>query len=65
MSRADITFVLRGLLFRGHAFGQGKDDVLSLSRTVADNVKSLCLREQMVLDAANDAAITKWIAGGN
>lgn len=64
VSRADVTFVVRGLLFRGHVFGEGRDDVGALSRKLADNVRSLCLREQMVLDAALDSAITRWIAGG-
>ncbi|NMG67565.1 NYN domain-containing protein [Azoarcus indigens] len=63
VSRADVTFVLRGLLFRGHVFGQGEDDVASLSRKLADNVRSLCLREQMMIDWATDGAIRKWIAG--
>jgi hypothetical protein len=63
VSRADVTFVLRGLLLRGHAFGEGRDDAATLSRKWADNVRSLCLREQMILDQATDAAILKWIAG--
>ncbi|WP_068805454.1 NYN domain-containing protein [Thauera phenolivorans] len=63
VSRADVTFVVRGLLFRGHVFGEGRDDVGSLSRKLADNVRSLCLREQMVIDGALDSAIRRWIAG--
>lgn len=63
VSRADVTFVLRGLLLRGHAFGEGRDDAATLSRKWADNVRSLCLREQMILDQATDTAILKWIAG--
>ena len=63
ISRSDVNFVLRGLLLRGHAFGEGKDDAATLSRKLADNVRSLCLREQMILDQATDAAILKWIAG--
>lgn len=63
VSRADVTWILRGLLFRGHAFGDGKDDAESLARASADNIRSLCLREQMVIDASLDAAIDCWIAG--
>jgi len=63
VSRADVTFVVRGLLCRGHGFGEGRDDVGSLSRKLADNVRSLCLREQMVIDGALDSAIRRWIAG--
>ena len=64
VSRGDITFILRGLLFRGHIFGTGKDSVPSLSRKLADNIRSLCLREQMVIDSTTDSVITKWIASG-
>ncbi len=63
ISRADVNFVLRGLLLRGHVFGGGRDDAATLSRKLADNIRSLCLREQMVLDQTTDAAILKWIAG--
>lgn len=62
VSRADVTWVLRGLLFRGHVFGTGKDDAASLATKSADNLRSLCLREQMVIDTATDAAINRWIA---
>jgi hypothetical protein len=63
VSRADVTFVLRGLLMRGHAFDQGKNEPHILSRTLADNVRSLCLREQIVLDRVTENAISKWIGG--
>jgi hypothetical protein len=63
VSRADVTFVVRGLLFRGHVFGEGSDDVAALSRKLADNVRSLCLREQMVIDGTLDSVISRWIAG--
>lgn len=63
ISRADVNFVLRGLLLRGHRFGEDKDDAATLSRTLADNVRSLCLREQIVLDANTNQAILRWITG--
>lgn len=52
VSLADVIRVLRGLLFRGHVFGAGKS---------ADNLPALCLREQIVIDMAMDAAITRWL----
>jgi len=64
VSRADVNFVLRGLLMRGHTFGQGDDNADALSRKLADNVRSLCLREQILLDDATESAIASWIAGG-
>ncbi len=63
VSRADVNYVLRGLLFRGHAFDTDSNDAATLGRKLADNVRSLCLREQMVLDVATDAALLKWLAG--
>jgi hypothetical protein len=63
ISRADITFVLRGLLLRGHQFGEGQDTPKELARTFANNVRSLCLREQIMLDQATESIIRRWIEG--
>ncbi|NMG74224.1 NYN domain-containing protein [Aromatoleum diolicum] len=62
-SRLDVNWVLRGLLMRGHTFGKGEDDAKSLSLKTANNVRSLCLREQMVLDKTMEGAITRWFSG--
>ena len=64
VSRADVNFVLRGLLARGHDFGRGDNDASTLARKMANNVRSLCLREQMLIDSATDEAISRWIGGG-
>jgi hypothetical protein len=61
VSRADVTFVLRGLLVRGHAFDKDKNEPHHLGQRFADNVRSLCLREQIVLDRLTEDAIGKWI----
>lgn len=63
-SRLDVNWVLRGLLMRGHVFGRGEDDAASLSIKTANSVRSLCLREQMILDKATDGAITRWFGAG-
>ncbi|WP_186408009.1 NYN domain-containing protein [Candidatus Accumulibacter aalborgensis] len=62
-SRLDVNWILRGLLMRGHVFGKGQDDASSLARTMANNVRSLCLREQMPLDKATERAIARWLEG--
>ncbi|MCP5250076.1 MAG: NYN domain-containing protein [Candidatus Accumulibacter sp.] len=62
-SRLDVNWILRGLLLHGHVFGRGQDDSQSLARMTANNVRSLCLREQMFLDMATDAAIKRWLEG--
>lgn len=64
VSRADVNHVLRGLLVRGHAFDESGNDAATLSMKLADNVRSLCLREQMVIDSTTNAAIDAWIASG-
>jgi len=63
ISRSDITYVLRGLLFRGHSFDDGPNDVAILGSRLVENVKSLCLREQMELDEVTVAAIESWLGG--
>ncbi|MCY1252263.1 NYN domain protein [compost metagenome] len=63
ISRSDINYVLRGLLFRGHSFDDGPNNAAILGRRLVDNVKSLCLREQMELDEVNVAAIESWLVG--
>lgn len=62
ISRADVNHVLRGLLLRGHSFDEGPNDADTLGTKLADNVRTLCLREQMVLDASANAGISAWIA---
>lgn len=63
VSRQDVNHVLRGLLMRGHAFDEGMNDAVTLGRLLVDNIRSLCLREQMVIGSATDAAIQTWISG--
>lgn len=61
VSRADVNHVLRGMIMRGHAFDDGPNDAATLARKLANNVRSLCLREQLILDEATDKAIRDWI----
>jgi len=64
VSRADVNHVLRGMLIRGHTFEEGPNDRPTLCRKLADNIRSLCLREQIMLDSTMVSAIDNWIAGG-
>lgn len=63
VSRTDVTYVLRGLLMRGYEFTQGAADVEKMAEKLADNVRSLCLREQVMLDTAMENVIQRWIQG--
>lgn len=61
VSRADVNHVLRGLLMRGHAFDVGPNDTATLLNNLGDNIRSLCLREQIVIDEQTDKAIKMWV----
>lgn len=63
VSRADVNFVLQGLLFSGHEFGKGQDQPQVLARRSAENALGLCRREQMVIDEALTQSLIRWIAG--
>lgn len=59
----DVTFLVRGMQFKGHVFGEGSDDVETLASRFVEQVLFLCEREQMVLDDSTTAGIRRWIAG--
>lgn len=61
ISRADVNHVLRGLVMRGHVFEEGPNDAATLAKKLGDNIRSLCLREQIVLDGMMDKAIKDWV----
>jgi hypothetical protein len=63
ISREDVNWVLRGLLLGGHEFGQGQDDVPTLSYRLVGNLINLCRREQMVLEDGAPAVLQRWISG--
>lgn len=64
ISRADVSFVLQGLIFSGHEFGAESDTSALLARHAAENVLGLCRKEQMVVDPSLTSAVMHWIAGG-
>jgi len=61
VSRADVDFVLRGLVFRGHRFEEHANAAADLAAKFANNVRSLCLREQIVLDVPTETTLRNWI----
>jgi len=61
VNRADVDFVLRGLVFRGHRFEEHPNTTSDLANKFANNVRSLCLREQIVLDQPTESLIRNWI----
>lgn len=63
ISRADVNFVLQGLVFNGHEFGRGEDAPPLLARRSAENVLGLCRREQLQVDESMTNAIIRWVGG--
>lgn len=61
VKRADVDFVLRGMVFRGHRFDEHANTVTELASKFANNVRSLCLREQIILDQATENMVRTWI----
>jgi hypothetical protein len=60
ISRADVAFVLKGILLGGHTFGQGGDDPPVLAQKFVESVLDLCRREQLTLDDAQVALFRVW-----
>ncbi len=63
VSRESVNWVLRGLLLCGHEFGQGQDDVPTLSYRLVGNLINLCRREQLAMDDAAPAVLQRWVSG--
>jgi len=59
--RADIDFVLRGRVLRGHRSGSHSGTAAELTKTCANNVRPLCLCAPIVLDGPTEETIPDWI----
>lgn len=63
ISRENVNWVLRGLLLCGHEFGQGHDDVPTLTYRLVGNLINLCRREQVMMDEGAPGALQRWMSG--
>src|SRR5262245_2018957 len=64
IARASVNFILRGITFGGHRFGQnGAEDPLSLGTFFFRNVVSLCDSAGNGLDEAEVEVLSDWILG--
>ena len=63
VSRENVNWVLRGLLLCGHEFGQGHDDVPTLTYRLVGNLINLCRREQVMMDEGAPGALQRWMSG--
>jgi hypothetical protein len=60
ISRADVSFVLKGIVLGGHPFGEGADDPKTLAQRFIDSVLELSRREQLPLDESQVAQVRAW-----
>jgi hypothetical protein len=60
ISRADVSFVLKGIVLGGHPFGQGTDDPKNLAQRFIDSALELSRREQLPLDESQVAQVRTW-----
>ena len=64
IARASVNFILRGITFGGHRFGQnGGDDPVSLGNCFYRNVLSLCESAGLLLDPMERERLAEWILG--
>lgn len=63
VSRADVSYVLKGILIAGHEFCTGSDNVPALSNRFIESMRVICAGEQIALDEAAEAALREWSSG--
>lgn len=63
VSRADVSYVLKGIVLAGHDFGQNSNDAASLAARFIKNMKVICAREQLEVDPLMDRALLEWCTG--
>jgi hypothetical protein len=62
IARASVNFILRGITFGGHRFGQnGGDDPLALAKCFYRNVLGLCESAGLQLDEGERERLSDWI----
>ncbi len=65
VSRSNVSFILKGIVFGGHRFHEGQGDgARKLGEVFVRNTVSLCSRAQMELESGEEEEIAKWILGG-
>ncbi|HKV10343.1 MAG TPA: NYN domain-containing protein [Thermoanaerobaculia bacterium] len=64
IARASVNFILRGITFGGHRFGQSvSEDPLSLGNCFFRNVLSLCDSAGLPLNESEQDVLSEWILG--
>jgi NYN domain-containing protein len=64
IARASVNFILRGITFGGHRFGQdGREDPLTLASCFFRNVVGLCDGAGIALDGKEIEVLEDWLLG--
>ena len=64
IARASVNFILRGITFGGHRFGQnGSEDPMALGNCFFRNVLSLCDSAGLPLNESEQDVLSEWILG--
>jgi hypothetical protein len=64
IARASVNFILRGITFGGHRFGQnGPEDPIDLGSCFFRNVVSLCDTAGITLNPGETETLSDWILG--
>ena len=56
-SRADVSYVLKGILIASHEFASGDDNVPALSSRFIESMRVICAGEHMELDEGTEDAL--------
>lgn len=65
ISRASVSFLLKGILLGGHDFEQHVSDTRTLGTRFVDSILDLCQREQLALNDTQMTQLRTWAACGN
>lgn len=63
ISRANVSFVLKGIIYKGHRFGK-RDSALELAKIYSDSVIARCEVSEVELTGKDEQLIDAWILGG-
>ena len=63
VARASVNFILRGITFGSHRFGQNGDDALTLAQAFYRNVLGLCDSAGLALEEEERGILDEWIQG--
>jgi hypothetical protein len=63
IARASVNFILRGITFGGHRFGQNGDDAMTLAQCFFTNVLGLCDSAGLTLTEDERDLLDQWILG--